>query len=128
MMTGLNITVTIYHRQNNSDDKIGGADEYLSVYRTQIPSRIVAKSTPWVLKSQGIVTEQMYSCVVQSPDYIQIDVHRDDVLVPESGQYQGVQLLVMEVEETSLDDNPVDYRGVHRGLTLKKLTPNLKVL
>lgn len=127
-MTGLNITVTLYHRKNNSDDRVGGASEYLSVERTGLPARITQRATPWMLKAQGIVTETMYQCTVQSPDYTQLEIQQDDVLVAESGQYQGIQMYVMEVQETSLDDNPVDYRGFHRSLTLKKLTPNLLVL
>lgn len=127
-MTGLNITVAIYHRRNNSDDRVGGASEYLSIDRTGLPARIVERGAPWILKAQGIVLETMYSCTVQSENYIQLQVTHDDVIIPESGQYQGIQFYVMDVQDTTLDDNPVDYRGFHRLLTLKKLLPNLVVI
>lgn len=127
-MTGLNITVTLYHRRNNSDDRVGGASEYLSVERTGLPARITERSTPWILKAQGITVELTYSCIVQAENYTQLEVEQDDVLVAESGQYQGIKMQVIEVSDTSLDDNPVDYRGFHRQLTLRKLVPNLKVL
>ena len=122
-MTGLNITVTFLQRVKDADDPIGGAVQHLAPIQTNIPARLTEVNTPWTMKAQGQTAEGLYDCTVEAPLYDQLIIQNDWIIQPESGQYQGLLFMIMEVEDTSLLDNPVDYRGYHKSLSLKRLTP-----
>lgn len=124
---GMNITMTIFRRVQEPDDVIGGARQHLSPVQSNLPGRITDFGTPTMLKAQGIVTEGVYTGVIETVDYTAVNINQDDVVVPDSGQYQGVKFLVTEIHDTSLDDNPVDYRGYHKGLTLRRIEPKSSV-
>lgn len=121
---GLNITVTIQRREYQPDDSIGGAKHKFSPVMTGIPARITTSKIPYTLRAQGIDVRDTYDCLVVSPDYRSIDVRYDDIVIPESGQYQDDQFRVKAIQDTSLDDNPNDYRGFHKLLQLERRTPS----
>ncbi len=123
MKVGLNISVTFFQRVEDTDDVIGGARQHLAPTRSNIPARLTVVRTPWMMKAQGQTTEDMYDLFVESSNYEQLVVSNDWIVVPDSGQYQGWKFMIMEIEDSSLWDNPVDYRGIHKHITLKRLTP-----
>lgn len=127
MKAGLNLTITIFRRVQEPDDTIGGARQHLSPVQSNLPARITKIRTPTILKAQGIVNEDTFMCAVETVNYTPVNIRQDDVVVPDSGQYKGFQFMVSEIEDTSLDDNPVDYRGLHKGLTLRKIEPKQSV-
>jgi len=123
MKPGLNILVSIYERVQDTDDIIGGSRQHLAPKITNLPGRVTEVSSPYIMKAQGLTVEGIYQAVVESPNYQALDIQVDDVLIPEQGQYTGIKFMIMEVSDTSLDDNPIDYRGFHKGMTLKRFTP-----
>ena len=121
-LQGLNITVAIYRREQESDDDIGGSKQRRTPIRTGIPGRIGNLRSPMSLRLQGLENINMYDCNVQSPDYTDLDIQIDDIVVPESGQYTGEDFVVKAIQDDTLRDNfdNQDYR-YHKFLSLQRV-------
>jgi len=128
MMTGLNIRVSLFHRDQDADDDIGGSVQRISPYKTNVPARIGPTPTQWNLVAQGITVQDVFPCTIESPDYTILEITQDDVLIPEAGHLIGLQFFVMSVQESSLLDNPIDYRGWHANLSIKRLIPPASIV
>jgi len=119
MLQGLNTTIAIYERQQQSDDDIGGSVQIRSVRRSGVPARIGATRSPMGLRVQGIEASNLYDCVCQSPDLTDLIIRIDDIVVPESGQYQGMDFVVLAIQDDSIADSPGDLRR-HKYLSLRR--------
>lgn len=120
-LQGLNITVTVYRRNQEADDEVGGSKQRRTPIRTGIPARIGATRSPMSLRVQGMEATNLFDCTLQAPDYTDIDVRIDDIVVPEVGQYTGMDFVVLGVQEDSSSDDPnQDYRR-HKNLSLRRI-------
>ena len=120
-LQGLNITVAIYHREQNSDDEGGGSNQRRTATYTHVPARIGNRMSPFSLRVQGIENVNMYDCVIQSPSYEPLVIRIDDVVVPETGQYTGKEFVVLAVQDDTVFDEHNPYQNWHRALSLRRL-------
>ena len=126
-LQGLDITVSIFRRVQMPDDDIGGSVQVQSPIRTGVPGRIGNSRSPMMLRAQGIESSNMYDGVLQSPDYVDLDLQIDDVLIPEVGQYTGLSFVVTGVQDDSLSDLPnQDYRR-HKFVSLRRIVEARRV-
>lgn len=120
ILQGLNITVDIYRRQQQSDDDIGGSIQLSCPIRTNIPARIGSPKTPMMLRAQGIETANTFDCTMQSPDYTDIDIQMDDYVIVTSGQYMNKVFAVTAVQDDSLSDNDIQDYSRHKSVSLRR--------
>jgi len=120
MLQGLNILVSIFRREQESDDAIGGSAQRRTPVRADVPARIGATRSPQALRVQGIESSDLFDCVMQSADLVDIDVQFDDVVIPQDGQYKNREFAVLAVQDDSIADSPDDYRR-HKFLSLRRI-------
>lgn len=118
-LQGLNITVTIQRRQQQSDDDIGGSVQTTQTVRSGVPARIGGTRSPMQLRAQGIEVQNVFDCVMRSPDYDDLDIRIDDIVFADSGQHRGQVFAVTAVQEDSVADSPGDYRR-HKFVSLRR--------
>lgn len=128
VLRGLNITVSIYRRSQSQDDEVGGSVQIRTLVRSNIPSRITLTPTPMTLKAQGIENTDNFDCVVQPADYTPLDIQTDDIVVPESGQYVGLDFVITNVFDNPEADWPIDYRFIHKRLSLRRIEIARRIL
>lgn len=128
VLRGLNITVSIYRRVQGPDDEVGGSVQIRTLIRSGVPSRITQMPTPMTLKVQGIENTDNFDCVVQPPDYTPLTVDTDDIIVPESGQYTGLDFVITNVYDNPEADWPIDYRFIHKRLSLRRIETARRIL
>ena len=118
-LQGLNITVAIYRREQEVDDDVGGSKQRRTPIRSGIPGRISNARSPMTLRIQGIEVSDLFDGVFQSPNYEDLDILIDDVVIPESGQYQNREFVVLAIQDDTIADNISDYRR-HKFLSLRR--------
>lgn len=121
-LQGLNITVTLYHRHQQGDDEVGGSVQTRDPVAVNIPARIGPTRTPYILRVQGIESSDMFDCTIAGYDpltYQSVKIMLDDILVPDAGQYQGIDFVILGTQEDSVAENPNDFRK-HKNLSLRR--------
>ncbi len=127
-LSGLNITVSIYRRVQQVDDEIGGSEQVRTLVYSGVPARITIMPSPMQLRTQGIENLDNFDCVVQPRDYTPLVIEFDDIIVPESGQYRNLDFVITNVYENDYADWPIDYRFIHKRLSLRRFEYARRVL
>ena len=120
-LQGFNITITFYRRHQQSDDDVGGSQQTRDPTRSNIPGRIGSPKTPFLLRAQGIEATNIYDCVVQSPNYEDLDIQIDDIAISDSGQYQGQEFVVTAIQDDSLADEQNQDYSRHKSLSIRRV-------
>ena len=71
------------------------------------------------LRVQGIETSDLFDCVMQSPDLIEIDIQFDDIVIPQTGQYVNQEFVVTGIQDDSIADDLNDFRR-HKFVSLRR--------
>lgn len=128
ILQGLDILVSIYRREQQADDEVGGSVIDRKLIYSHIQAKITSMRTPMFLRAQGIETTNNFDCVVQPSNYIPLTkIEIDDILVPETGMYAGLDFVITNAQDNPVANSPVDYRFIHRNLSLRRTEVARKV-
>lgn len=99
-MQGLNITVSIYERQQQADDSVGGSVRTDVVRYTGVRARLSNGKPSRLLLEQGYNATYIHELILYPDVYPNIE--EEDIVVPQSGRWAGARLKVISHQPSSL--------------------------
>jgi hypothetical protein len=115
-MMGLNSTINIIARAQQTDDTVGGSVRADATRYAGVRARISQPRPAQLLMQQGFEVVDTYEVIIYPDRYPAIQ--SEDIVTPLDGQFAGARLRVQTVEHSSL---PPSHPRSHMQLFCKRV-------